>query len=167
VIIDGIYKETGDGKGGPKTKQFTARPPEEMEKLVNIVKTAMGYDEKRGDQIEVINMPFSWAIAEEEPKAVSGIPWREYLLIAYKPVVSLILAGLFIFFVVRPLLKRKEYAPSENPVIPGIPPTPALASEGAPAIKAGGDIREQTLQLAQGNPTKTVGIVKSWLNEKD
>jgi len=167
VIIDGIYKEVGDGKAGPKTKQFTARPSEEMEKLVNIVKTAMGYDEKRGDQIEVINMPFSWAIAEEEPKAVSGIPWREYLLVAYKPVVSLILAGLFILFVVRPLLKRKEYAPSETPTLPGIPAAPALAPEGAPAIKSGGDIREQTLQLAQGNPTKTVGIVKSWLNEKD
>ena len=165
VIIDGIYKEAADGKGAPKTKQFTARPPEEMEKLVNIVKTAMGYDEKRGDQIEVISMPFSWAITEEEPKAAPGIPWREYLLVAYKPVVSLILAVLFIFFVVRPLLKRKEYAPSEAPVLPGIP-SPALAPEGAPAIKAG-DVREQTLHLAQGNPTKTVGIVKSWLNEKD
>jgi len=168
VIIDGIYKEAADGKGGPKTKQFIARPPEEMEKLVNIVKTAMGYDEKRGDQIEVISMPFSWAITEEEPKAASGFPWREYLLVAYKPVVSLVLAVLFIFFVVRPLLKRKEYVSSEAPVLPGVAP-PALAPEGAgaPAIKAGGDIREQTLQLAQGNPTKTVGIVKSWLNEKD
>ena len=165
VIIDGSYKEAADAKGGAKTRQFIARPPEELEKLANIVKTSMGYDEKRGDQIEVISMPFSWAITEEEPKAVSGIPWREYLLVAYKPVVSLLLAVLFIFFVVRPLLRRREYAPSEAPMIPGNP-TPALAAEGSPAIKAG-DMREQTLQLAQGNPTKTVGIVKSWLNEKD
>ncbi len=165
VIIDGSYKEAADAKGGAKTRQFIARPPEELEKLANIVKTAMGYDEKRGDQIEVISMPFSWAITEEEPKAASGIPWREYLLVAYKPVVSLLLAVLFIFFVVRPLLRRREYAPSEARMIPGNP-TPALAAEGSPAIKAG-DMREQTLQLAQGNPTKTVGIVKSWLNEKD
>jgi flagellar M-ring protein FliF len=165
VIVDGSYKEAADAKGGAKTRQFIPRPREEMEKLENIVKTAMGYDESRGDQVEVVTMPFSWAVAEEEPKAVSGIPWKEYLLVAYKPVVSLILAVLFIFFVVRPLLKRKPYAPGEASLLGGNA-TPALAGEGGPALKAG-DIREQTLQLAQGNPSKTVGIVKTWLNEKE
>jgi flagellar biosynthesis/type III secretory pathway M-ring protein FliF/YscJ len=126
----------------------------------------MGYDEKRGDQVEVINMPFNFAIMEDETKGVPvGIPWKEYSLIAYKPLVSLILAALFIFFVVRPLLKRKGYAPGESPMLPGNPP-PALAPQGAPGIK-GGDMRDQTLQLAQGNPSKTVGIVKTWLNEKE
>jgi flagellar M-ring protein FliF len=165
VIVDGSYKEVADAKGGAKTKQFIARPQEEMEKLENIVKTAMGYDESRGDQIEVVSMPFSWAVTEEEPKTAPGIPWKEYLLVAYKPVVSLILAVLFIFFVVRPLLKRKGYAPGEASLLPGNP-APALASEGAAALRAG-DVREQTLQLAQGNPSKTVGIVKTWLNEKE
>jgi flagellar M-ring protein FliF len=166
VVVDGNYKEVADAKGGGKTKQFTARPSEEMEKLENIVKTAMGYDEKRGDQVEVINMPFSWAVAEEETKGVpAGIPWKEYSLIAYKPLVSLILAALFLFFVARPLLKRRGYAPTGSPTLPGNP-SPALASQGAPAIQ-GGDIRDQTLQLAQGNPSKTVGIVKTWLNEKE
>jgi len=166
VIVDGSYKEVADAKGGAKTKQFLARPPEEMEKLENVVKTAMGYDESRGDQLEVVSMPFNWAVTEEDPKAaVPGIPWKEYLLVAYKPVVSLILAVLFIFFVVRPLLKRKGYAPGEASLLPGNP-APALTPEGAPALRAG-DIREQTLQLAQGNPSKTVGIVKTWLNEKE
>jgi flagellar M-ring protein FliF len=166
VVVDGNYKEAVDAKGGGKTKQFTARPSEEMEKLENIVKTAMGYDEKRGDQVEVINMPFSWSVAEEETKGVpAGIPWKDYSLMAYKPLVSLILAALFIFFVARPLLKRRGYAPAESPTLPGNP-SPALAPQGAPAIQ-GGDKRDQTLQLAQGNPSKTVGIVKTWLNEKE
>ena len=66
-------------RAAAKTRQFIARPPEEMEKLENIVKTAMGYDENRGDQVEVINMPFSWSAAEEEPKRPPpGIPWKEY-----------------------------------------------------------------------------------------
>jgi flagellar M-ring protein FliF len=166
VVIDGNYKEVADAKGGGKTKQFTARSPEEMEKLENIVKTAMGYDEKRGDQVEVINMPFSWSLTEDEAKGVpAGIPWKEYSLMAYKPLVSLILAALFIFFVVRPLLKRRGLAPAESPALPGNSP-PALAPQGVAAIQ-GGDIRDQTLQLAQGNPSKTVGIVKTWLNEKE
>jgi len=166
VVIDGNYKESADAKGGGKTKQFTSRPSEEMKKLENIVKTAMGYDEKRGDQVEVINMPFNFAIMEDETKGVpAGIPWKEYSLLAYKPLVSLILAALFIFFVVRPLLKRKGYAPVESPMLPGNSPL-ALAPQGAPGIK-GGDMRDQTLQLAQGNPSKTVGIVKTWLNEKE
>ena len=156
------------------TLSVTLSPPLAYELLNNaaLVSTSLFRVQSLGSRTLIcpesvfkISMPFSWAITEEEPKAVSGIPWREYLLVAYKPVVSLLLAVLFIFFVVRPLLRRREYAPSEAPMIPGNP-TPALAAEGSPAIKAG-DMREQTLQLAQGNPTKTVGIVKSWLNEKD
>ena len=104
VIVDGSYKEVADAKGGAKTKQFLARPPEEMEKLENVVKTAMGYDESRGDQLEVVSMPFSWAVAEEKiPKPpCRGSPGRNTSCVAYKPVVSLFSRSLHLL-VVRPL----------------------------------------------------------------
>jgi len=171
VIVDGTYKEVAESKGG-KTRQFIPRTSEEMEKFENLVKTAMGFDSDRGDQLEVMNLPFSWVQMEEEVKPISGIPWREYILLAYKPAVSLLLAAMFIFFIVRPLLKKKGYSPKEGmllterpaPALPTESPTVAVpAASGAKAL----DAREQTIQLAQGNPTRTAGIVKAWLNERE
>lgn len=168
VIVDGNYKETAGSKG-TKTKQYVPRPPEEMKNLEAIIKRAIGYNERRGDQVELINMPFSWSIQEEDLKPEKGIIWKEYIVDFYKPVVSLLLALLFIFFVVKPLLKRRPSLPQgkEMPLLaPGMQP-------GAPeALQVNGgqkpsEMRDQTLQLVHGDPSKTVGIVKTWLRERE
>jgi flagellar biosynthesis/type III secretory pathway M-ring protein FliF/YscJ len=115
--------------------------------------------------VEVINMPFSWSVAEEETKAVPGEWWKEYILISYKPLVSLILAALFIFFVVRPLLRRRASLPQEETAyLPKNSAPPALPPEASQQPKAF-DLKTQTVQLIQENPSKAVGIIKEWINE--
>ena len=164
VIVDGTYKEVADAKG-KKGREYQARSPEEMKSIEAMVKKAIGYDEGRGDQVEVINMSFSWSVAEEESKAVAGEWWKEYILISYKPLVSLILAVLFIFFVVRPLLRRKASLPQEEAAyLPKTSPLPALPPDLSPQPKTL-DLKTQTVQLIQENPSKAVGIIKEWINE--
>jgi flagellar M-ring protein FliF len=168
VVVDGSYKEVADAKG-KKTREFQLRPPEEMKNIEAIVKKAIGYDEERGDQVEVINMPFTWSVSEEDSKAIAAERWKEYILISYKPLVSLILAVLFIFFVVRPLLKRRVPLPQEAGVnyLPKMPPTQPASLPTQPSGEGKSlDARQQTLQLAQENPSKVAGIIKDWINEK-
>lgn len=165
VIVDGIHKETTDSKG-KRQKQYQPRTPEEMKSLENIVKKAIGYDEGRGDQIEVLNIPFHLSPLDEEGVGGKTEGWKEYLLIAYKPAVSLILALLFVFFVVRPLLKKRE--PEEASAPPPLlertmqPVTVSDVSETPKTI----DLREQALQLAHSDPSKAAGVIKAWLREK-
>ena len=169
VIVDGAYKEIQDAKG-KKTREFQMRSPEEMKNIEAIVKKAIGYDEARGDQVEVINMPFNWSTSEEDAKPMGGEWWKEYILISYKPLVSLILAVLFIFFVVRPLLKRRTSLPKEEAAyLPKMSPAqPAALPTEMPVAREGKsvDLRQQTVQLVQENPAKVVGIIKEWINEK-
>ena len=140
-----------------------------MKNLEAIIKRAMGYDEKRGDQVEIINMPFSWAIPEEDLKPDKGVIWKEYAGDFYKPAISLLLALLFIFFVVRPLLKRRPSLPQEKGAAllgegnqAAIPETAQVTGAKKPL-----EIRDQTLQLIQKDPAKTAGIVKTWLHERE
>jgi flagellar M-ring protein FliF len=168
VIVDGTYKETAGSKG-TKTKQYVPRPPEEMKNLEAIIKRAIGYNEKRGDQVELINLPFSWSIQEEDLKPEKGVIWKEYVVDFYKPAVSLLLALLFIFFVVRPLLKRRPSLPQEK-LVPLLAPGEQSAVPGAPQVtgaKKPVEIRDQVLQLVQQDPSKTAGIVKTWLRERE
>ena len=169
VIVDGAVKEAVDAKG-KKSREYQARSAEEMQNIEAIVKKAIGYDEGRGDQVEVINMPFSWSIAEEEAKAGGDEGWKEYVLIAYKPLLSLILAALFILFVARPLIKRR--ASLATPEVPSLPPEgiqpPELTGntqDRQPPVKQLPDLRHQTVQLVQDDPRKAVGIIKGWINE--
>jgi len=164
VIVDGTYKEVADSKG-KKGREYQARSAEEMKSLEAIVKKAIGYDESRGDQVEVINLPFNWSVAEEESKPVGGEWWKEYILIAYKPLVSLILAVLFILFVVRPLLRtRASLPPEETAYLPTPSLQPALPPDTSQQPKSL-DLKTQTVQLIQENPSKAVGIIKEWINE--
>jgi flagellar M-ring protein FliF len=168
VIIDGTYKETPGSKGN-KTREYVPRPPEEMKNLEAIIKRAIGFDEKRGDQVELINMPFSWSFPEEDLKPDKGVIWKEYVMDFYKPVVSLLLALLFIFFVVRPLLKRRPSLPQERGV-PFLAEGDQSAGPEVPQMTGGKkplEIRDQTLKLIQKDPSKTAGIVKTWLHEKE
>ena len=168
VIVDGTYKETAGAKEA-KTKQYIPRPPEEMKSLEGIIKRAIGYDEKRGDQVELINMPLNWAIQEEELKEEKKAIWKEYVLDFYKPGVSLLLAVLFIFFVVRPFLKGRPSLPQEKavPLLAQNEQTPAAETPRIAGVKKPLEIRDQILQLVQQDPSKTAGIVKTWIREKE
>jgi flagellar M-ring protein FliF len=134
------------------------------------VKKAIGYNGERGDQVEVISMPFYGSTVEEETKAMKVSPWQEYLKMGYKPVISLVLAFLFILFVIRPMLKKRAFSPvREMPLLQTTNATAPSTESVSEAMKPipSLNLRDQAIQLIQGDPSKTVGIVKTWLHEKD
>ncbi|CUU40504.1 MULTISPECIES: flagellar basal-body MS-ring/collar protein FliF [Helicobacter] len=57
VMVDGIYNEVVGEDGVPRL-EYTPRSQEDMDKILEGVKNAIGYNESRGDQVNVINMPF-------------------------------------------------------------------------------------------------------------
>ena len=67
VMIDGTYKEVVGEDGEPRL-EYTPRPQEEMDKFLEGVKKAIGYNEARGDQVEVINMQFRNSLLDYRPK---------------------------------------------------------------------------------------------------
>lgn len=168
VVIDGTYKEEADAKGN-KEKKYVPRSPEEMKHLENIVKKAIGYDEERGDQVEVINLPFYWSTIDEEIKTEKDNFYQSYLPMVYKPAISLLLALLFIFFIFRPILKKRLLGQArEESLLPVTAPatiSAELPSERTPVTAL--TPRDHAMQLVQKDPSKAVGVLRSWLHEKE
>ena len=54
VMVDGNYKRKNDG-----TQEYQPRSDEELNKLKDLVKTATGYKEDRGDVVSLVNLKFS------------------------------------------------------------------------------------------------------------
>jgi flagellar M-ring protein FliF len=183
IIIDGTYKEVAGAKGA-KTKQYVPRTPEEIKNFENIVKKAIGFDEGRGDQVEVTSMPLAWSAVEEGPRTEGGGNWKETLQLFAKPAVSLVLALLFIFFIAKPLMKKNLLGGLRTAGayrLEGPPSRPALEMAGAtteaaplglpgePAALPGphrGPDRNQIALAVGQDPNRAAEIVKSWLHEK-
>jgi len=86
------------------------RSKEEIDRIAALVRTAIGFDAKRGDQVEVVNLRFA-----ELPAIPVGEPasWMSYLQFTKDDIMSaaekgvMALLGLLVLWmVVRPLVRR-------------------------------------------------------------
>jgi len=141
VVVDGTV--TGEGANAP----YKPRTPAEMAQITSLVKSAMGFDQARGDQVQVSNMPFARmevAPGEAPSKPLLGLEPSYWFKIIEAAIMCLtaLLIGLF---VARPLIARMfaPNPPSQNQPtqltgaspVAGMLPAPAQgqASGAAPA----------------------------------
>jgi flagellar M-ring protein FliF len=117
VLIDGTYKEPEEG-AKDKKKVYQPRSKEEMATFAEVVKRVVGYNEQRGDQIEVANIPFVTEGGEGEKT-----PAEKMDNIIRLVNIGLAVAGalLFLLFVVRPLIRWLTTEPSLEAQL-GLPP---------------------------------------------
>lgn len=115
VVVDGSYERVpleaaageGEGDAGFDYK-YIARTDEEMAKLTNLVKRAVNFDEVRGDEVEVVNIPFETTMQALAKETVSEPSWLDQMR-QYSPSMknafALLLLLLSFLFVVRPLVR--------------------------------------------------------------
>lgn len=168
VMVDGTYKEAKD-KDGNSIREFQTRTPEEMKRFENLVRKAIGYNEERGDQVEIVSMPFALS-AEPEPKVNLIDAWRDTVVRMMMPIAYVLIAILFVFFVVRPFLRLLS---THRPP----PPKQVLGAE-EPASKTQEEEEELSLRpkamtdkerifrLAQSDPDRAADLVRRWLREE-
>jgi flagellar M-ring protein FliF len=104
VMVDGVV---APGPGGKPVWQ--PRSADELARITTLVKTAIGFDAKRGDQVDVVSMRF---IAEAPPQAVApdglfgiGLDQAALLRLAETGLIGLI-AVLALLLVLRPMVLR-------------------------------------------------------------
>jgi flagellar M-ring protein FliF len=103
VLVDGTTVTAADG-----TRSYQPRPPEELKQLTALVRTAIGYDEKRGDTVEVVNLPFTGVEEPPPPPQAWNIKGfnKDDLLRIGETLIMGIVAILIILLVIRPLITR-------------------------------------------------------------
>ena len=124
VAVDGATATGKDGKPGA----YTARSAEEMQRIEQLVRASVGFNQERGDQISVINVKFP--VAADTGGVEAANPLKDFdkndIMRAAELAVLAIVGILMIFFVARPLLgagggKKGKVGKDGNPA-PGGPP---------------------------------------------
>ncbi len=102
VAVDGATAIGKDGKPGA----YTPRSAEEMQRIEQLVRTAVGYSQERGDQVSVINVRFP--SVDDGEGVVASSPLMGFdkndIMRAVELAVLAVVGILMIFFVARPLL---------------------------------------------------------------
>lgn len=103
VLINGTQKIT-TVNGVPKA-EYTPRTDEEINKLTDIVKNAVGYDVTRNDQVYLENVPFESLNSSQIPVVQEEIPW--YKQTDNIKLISLVVVMLLTLFMIFRLLQSK------------------------------------------------------------
>ncbi len=103
VMVDGTDQPGADGK-----PVWQVRSPEDVERITTLVKSAIGFDEKRGDQVTVVSMRF---VSDEAPAADGGgllglrMDKPDFMRLAQTAVFGVI-GLLALLLVLRPMVAR-------------------------------------------------------------
>jgi flagellar M-ring protein FliF len=132
ALVDGVYTIAADG-----TRTYQPRSPDDMKQLSTLVRSAIGYDEKRGDTVEMVNLRFTTVdeVMPAPPVTFFGFERADVLKMGEMLVIAVV-AMLFILLVVRPLLMRvleNSTAAGGHNRLPGQPAGPGMQALPAPA----------------------------------
>src|SRR5882757_8193169 len=116
VLVDGSY-----GKNEKGETVYQPRSKEELDRIAALARTAIGFDQKRGDQIEVVNLRFAETPANVIPEPTGLMSFltftKDDVMHWIELGVMVLLALVVLLLVVRPLVRRileSESAPSAN-----------------------------------------------------
>ena len=191
VLVDGIY--TKDAQGA---LSYAPRPKEQLDQITALVRTAIGFDKDRGDQVKVINLKFAeasaTALADGESQgwldSMMSLSKNDYFTIAELVVIALV-SLLVLLMVVRPLVRRiitPENAPpmgaltadgSDAPQLTGpngeelaLPAPRNHTAEAMEDARALGEVQakavEEVGETIRNNPDEAVTIVRDWIAQE-
>jgi flagellar M-ring protein FliF len=183
VLVDGATTAAADGK-----KTYQPRSPDELKQLSALVRSAVGYDEKRGDTVEVVNMPFAGAEEPPAPAAVwnlMGLEKGDFIHLGTTAGTALI-GLLILMLVIKPMIGRfLDTAKNLGGGLPALAtaggPATALPAPGANAIARAPQQQGEMIDIGQvdgrvaassikkigeivdKHPDEAVAIVRSWM----
>ena len=184
VLVDGSYTKNDKGE-----VVYAARSKEDLDRIATLVRSAIGFEQKRGDQVEVVNLKFAESpsvIPTEAPKGLLGMFQftKDDIMYFVELGVMFVLGIIVVFMVVRPLLKRVLAADPAAAIpapLPALPETTATPTHAQPQLannataqmidvaQVQGQVHAQSVhrvgELADRNPNETATIIRQWLSE--
>ena len=166
VVVN--YKAGVAGEDGQVGKP-TPLSPQELTQINNLVKEAMGFNQERGDTVNVVNAAFT------ETKTDIEIPlWKDPDNVAMaksllKNAIVIGLAFYLVFGVLRPLLRDLVKPPEKLAHAPGGAADMEggeAAGHGPAPAEAYTDALSKVKEFTKTNPKVTADIVKEWMGKE-
>ena len=186
VLVDGVTKTVTD-KDGNVTDQWQPRSAEEMRKIEQIVRSAVGFSAGRGDTVTVENIAFQEEDFSEAERILTTLERKKLLHSVLKWAILSVSLGLFFFVVVRPFMRwitdsfqdtvedmlpktieELEELQSVDSSLPGMSGALPVLEESLDPDKAESELlKERIMNLMELDTEKAAGAFSLWLSRRD
>lgn len=189
VLVDGKYID------GPEEGQQTYEPrtEQEIQQITALVRSASGFDESRGDTIEVINMQFADVVVDApytDDRFLFGFEKSDLIDIAEILTISIMII-LVVLLILQPMVGRlleaerpsREDEEIERDLLAATAPNPALA---APEPAGENEVPEEDSliniqgvegkvkassikkveEIVENYPNEAVSVIRSWMTQE-
>lgn len=190
VLVDGTYTIAEDG-----TKTYQPRTQQELDQIATLVRSAIGYDEKRGDKLEVVNLQFADIETSDgapDQNLLFGFE-RSDLLQAAEIISVAIMVILVILLVLQPMVSRllATEAPKldenlETDLLAARPMSPQLTGPSGEQFEPAqlgeeedslidmsrveGKVKASSVKkvedIVDSYPEETVSVIRSWMTQE-
>lgn len=169
VLVDGTYETNAEG-----TNEYQPRTVEEMQRLENIVKAAVGYATERGDQFEISNIQFDMSQFEEQERQMAELERRQF----WQDIINKGLSvGLILFFLLllRRVVKRSKVIIGDMPFAGNGEISDEdligqkredLEIEMSEEVTEQAQIQDAIKKFTDKNPVQVTNLLRTWLVEK-
>jgi flagellar M-ring protein FliF len=161
-----------DKKGKVTSRALTK---DELTQIYNLAREAMGFNQARGDSLNIVNAPFT--LADEEAAASAPI-WKDPAMVSLaKDLVKyLVIAGILMYLVtgvIRPALSDLEAAGRAH--LAAMDSANAEDGSAADVVHVGGGAKRQysyeedmrmVKDAAKQDPKIVANVVKDWVNKE-
>jgi len=155
VLVDGTYAKNDKGEIA-----YQPRGKDELDQIAALVRSAIGFDQSRGDQVNVVNLRFAETTANPviEPTGwLSALHFtKDDIMRAIEMVVMGVLGLVVLLLVVRPLVRR-IIAPDDRRVAAA--PARSAAADGPPALIAAATAAERIDPAKAAEPSETSKMI--------
>lgn len=168
VLVDGKYEAPAAVKEGqPSKAKYVPRAPEELQKIETLVKSAVGFNAERGDQLTVQNIPFQDS-GETSGTADTQKWWMNPFFMSLAKNLTIGIGFLaLVFLVIRPLLSslrtsRPPLLESFEPLHEGV--EKLTAAERA-QISMQMEEQQNLVEQAKKDPYQVAQVLQNWMEE--
>ena len=171
VMVDGVMAENEAGD-----TEYKARTKEEMEQYLQLVQSAVGYNQERGDQIKVENIKFDRTTELLRAKELEREKQIDLAFQVGKYILGLIFVILFFTKVIKPMIAwmttsvAPEEEETEEEKVAGMSEAQRLEEEEMQRLEEGlasaSEMRKSVLDFITKDPKYTSAVVRKWLREK-
>ena len=171
VMINGVMAENDAGE-----EEYQARTQEEMDKYTQIVQSAVGYNQERGDQIKVENIQFDRSVELQRLKELEREKQIDLAFQVGKYILGLIFVILFYTRAIKPIINWMTTSPKEEEVEEEVVTTDGMTDEQRreeeelqrleAGLASASEMRKSVTDFIEKDPKYTAGVVRKWLREK-
>jgi flagellar M-ring protein FliF len=166
IMVDGKYDSAV--KGSSTKPKYIPRSPEELQKIESLVKSAVGFNAERGDQLTVANISFQ---ETNQESAVTSDGWWNapiFMALLKNGLIGLGFIALLLF-VLRPLLsilkegrvkKQESFVPVEETV-------DQLAEMKRAQLAMNSNNQRALAEQVINDPYQAAQILQNWLRQKN